>query len=911
MDNEAPRIQYCQVPQCKVCRNKQLDTCIEFHSNLNKKLFTIGFSQNCKTNLVIYLISCKHPQCSLKYTGRTHHAINRRFSLHRANIIAGTEGPAMMHHFTKVHQPSDMVIKAIEVCSKQNIKEREKFWIAELNTAFPYGLNDRIDAPSIQDAYKYTLENTSTNKAIYETFNKVPSQRTKRGGSKRNRQEQQQQLPFTSSFNPATFMDNITTTNLNHKEHFTNYVRTQIMRLDKNKTKLLFLHLCTCINDHNHFFHKYNSNHYTSYLAYLSKDITFAKLKAMYTRSKQQSNRHFMVIEFSNKHMDSINFNRIFKNQHLANLFPAVEDTSMNSPIISFKYTQPIKSKITNYRQVIQEGTNPTECDCHLHDEQYKVNGHIFTGNLGVIRNQELRTLLGKGLNYRETPSSNKDSVIKSIREGIESYIQQISTATRQHTNAFIPWKTELLHRIKLQLHKLNEFKYNNVLAKSRNRNDLKSLQQKWVFTPTDKAANNITVVCKKYYMDILDDEIYSSGNFERFEQPIDNILDQQANFLSKYKLNTEKKLPFLYWTAKLHKDPFSQRFITSGRGCVTQPLSIQVGYCLKTVLNIVRSNARYHRKRFNINKCFVIDNRDPVISFIQQCNRTNNVRSVSTFDFKTLYTSIPHDKLNESLSQTIRSAFTSRKKKFISVTGKRAILSDVRKASLSFSVQQLINSVNFLIDNSYILYKGEVFRQCIGIPMGTNCAPYLANLFLHRYECKYIEELVESNQPNLALAIANMFRYQDDCIIINDQGMFAQLWKDIYPEEMQLEQTNAGNICTFLDLVISIVNGRFVYRSYDKRKDYNFEVINYPDLRSNVPRGPSYGVFHSQLVRFCDINCDATNFKTDVNCLVRKLVDQQFQSPILKTKFKQFYGNNLRWSKFGTDIEDIADLFL
>ena len=128
----------------------------------------------------------------------------------------------------------------------------------------------------------------------------------------------------------------------------------------------------------------------------------------------------------------------------------------------------------------------------------------------------------------------------------------------------------------------------------------------------------------------------------------------------------------------------------------------------------------------------------------------------------------------------------------------------------------------------------------------------------------------------------------------------------------MQLEQTNAGNICTFLDLVISIVNGRFVYRSYDKRKDYNFEVINCPDLRSNVPRGPSYGVFNSQLIRFCDINCDVANFKTDVSCLIRKLVEQQFQPPILKSKFRQFYGNNLlRWSKFGTDIEDIADLFL
>ena len=61
----------------KICKNKQLDTEIEFHSNLTKKLFEVDFHQNCKTNIVIYLISCRHPDCTLKYVGRTNHAICR------------------------------------------------------------------------------------------------------------------------------------------------------------------------------------------------------------------------------------------------------------------------------------------------------------------------------------------------------------------------------------------------------------------------------------------------------------------------------------------------------------------------------------------------------------------------------------------------------------------------------------------------------------------------------------------------------------------------------------------------------------------------------------------------------------------------------------------------------------------
>lgn len=907
MDNDLPRIQYCHVQQCKICKNKQLDTNTTFHSNLNQKSFNIEFSQNCKTNMVVYLISCKHENCTLKNVGRTNQAINRRLALHRANIVAGTEGPAMMHHFTKVHQPSDMMIKAIEVCSKATIKERERFWITELNTAFPYGLNDRIDAPPIQDAYSYTLLNTATNHAIYETFNKVSSRRTKRGGSHRSRRQK-----TINMFDPIAFMDTITTTNMHRKELFTNHVRTQIMNLNKDSNKKLFLHLCTCINEHNANFHNYNSNQYTSYLTYLCRDITFAKLKSMYVQRKKQSPaRHFMVVDFCNKLMDNINFNKIIKHKDIVNLFPAVDDVTLKSPTISFKYTPTIKAKINNYRQVISQGITPTQCDCQNYDEQYKVDHHVFTGNLNIIQNTELRSTMMKGLNFREIPPANKDSVMKSVTDSMNLYIEHTSGISKQPIVSFTPWKSEFLRRIQLQLDKLNCYHYNNVLAKPTNITDLNNLKNKWVFTTTDKASNNITVVCKKYYMETLDREIYTSGNFVKSNQTINDILDNQTKFLAKFNLDTDKKMPFLYWTAKLHKNPYAHRFITSGRGCATQPLSIQVGYCLKTVLNIVRNNAKFHRKKTNVNNCFVIDNRDPVTAFINNCNKSNNVHSVSTYDFKTLYTSIPHNKLKQSLSSTIRSAFTSRKKKFISVSRGKATLCDERKSACSLSVQQLIKCVNFLIDNSFISYKGEVYRQCIGIPMGTNCAPYVANLFLHTYESNYIDRLITNNRTDLAISLANMYRYQDDCIIFNDYGIFGNNWKEVYPEEMHLEKTNTGNTCTFLDLAISIQDGKFLYQSYDKRKDFNFDIINYPHLNSNVPQIPSYGVFTSQLIRFCEVNSQLLHFKNDIQLLVQKLVKQKFDPAILKAKFTQFYGNNIiRWSKFGTDIYNLLQIF-
>ena len=179
-----------------------------------------------------------------------------------------------------------------------------------------------------------------------------------------------------------------------------------------------------------------------------------------------------------------------------------------------------------------------------------------------------------------------------------------------------------------------------------------------------------------------------------------------------------------------------------------------------------------------------------------------------------------------------------------------------------------------------------------------------LANLFLFAYEESYINKIVGENKVGIAKDLDSVFRYQDDCIVFNDNETFNAIWKEIYPTEMQLEITSTDNICTFLDLTIRTDNGRFTYQSYDKRDSFNFQVINYPNLKSNVPLKPTYGVFSSQLIRFCEINDRIDNFVLNIKDLVKKLIDQNFDGVVLKALFKKFCASNLiRWSKFGSDI--------
>ena len=121
----------------------------------------------------------------------------------------------------------------------------------------------------------------------------------------------------------------------------------------------------------------------------------------------------------------------------------------------------------------------------------------------------------------------------------------------------------------------------------------------------------------------------------------------------------------------------------------------------------------------------------------------------------------------------------------------------------------------------------------------------------------------------------------------------------------MTLENTNISqNICTFLDLRISIYRGKFRYSSYDKRKDFNFAICNFPNLNGNIPCGAAYGVFLSQLVRFADINSSLNTFYNDVTFMIDKLVKQGFAyetlyNTFIKFSIKYFY----KWSKYGLDI--------
>ena len=92
------------------------------------------------------------------------------------------------------------------------------------------------------------------------------------------------------------------------------------------------------------------------------------------------------------------------------------------------------------------------------------------------------------------------------------------------------------------------------------------------------------------------------------------------------------------------------------------------------------------------------------------------------------------------------------------------------------------------------------------------------------------------------------------------------------------------------LDQTLSISNGIVSTKIYDKRDDFDFEIVNFPFLDGDVPRSTSYGVYISQLIRFARASSYVTDFNTRNKLLTQKLLKQGYRYHKLRKTFSKFY---------------------
>ena len=136
---------------------------------------------------------------------------------------------------------------------------------------------------------------------------------------------------------------------------------------------------------------------------------------------------------------------------------------------------------------------------------------------------------------------------------------------------------------------------------------------------------------------------------------------------------------------------------------------------------------------------------------------------------------------------------------------------------------------LTFLLDEIFIRFGTKLYRQVVGIPMGTNYAPLVAGLFLFCYESHFMMSLSDDKQADIINAFNTTFIYLDDILIINNV-YFDNMVSQIYPSELQLNKSNTSDTeAAVLNLNLSISNDIVSTKIYDKRDDFDFGIVNFP----------------------------------------------------------------------------------
>ena len=230
---------------------------------------------------------------------------------------------------------------------------------------------------------------------------------------------------------------------------------------------------------------------------------------------------------------------------------------------------------------------------------------------------------------------------------------------------------------------------------------------------------------------------------------------------------------------------------------------------------------------------------------------------SIQTFDFSTLYTSIPHDLLKSCMNNIINNALkhkngTTRYTHIIVGKNKGYFINDPLNGDNKDTTNDICKMIEFLVDNIYARFGGQLFRQMVSIPMGTHCAPSLTDLFLYSYENEFLDKLIKEGKRKLAGKFYLSYRYIDDLISFNNKR-FKEFTSDIYPKELTIsETTESTSVASYLDLLFTRdKSNNITTKLYDKCDAFGFHIVNFPFMSSNIPSAPAYGVYASQLIRY------------------------------------------------------------
>ena len=228
-------------------------------------------------------------------------------------------------------------------------------------------------------------------------------------------------------------------------------------------------------------------------------------------------------------------------------------------------------------------------------------------------------------------------------------------------------------------------------------------------------------------------------------------------------------------------------------------------------------------------------------------------------------------------------------------------------KNSILFNRATAKHAIKYLMDNCFFMSGGQIFHEIIGIPMGSDPAPFMANLFLYHYESKWMKELKKSNLIQ-ARKFSNTFRFIDDLSAMNDGGLFEQNFKEIYPPELELKKEHGNESASFLDLDITLKDQQFNVKLFDKRDAFPFDIVRMPHRNSNIPSRIFYSSIGAEILRIARTSSNCKSFQESSKKLLSRMFKQgAIKERVIKT-LKRAFGRHDILKEFAGTASLFAD---
>ena len=313
---------------------------------------------------------------------------------------------------------------------------------------------------------------------------------------------------------------------------------------------------------------------------------------------------------------------------------------------------------------------------------------------------------------------------------------------------------------------------------------ELAEIHEKFVVNPADKASDNIVFVCKTHYINCLMEDLGMStmtGNptYNLTAMFKNEILQNHHSVMLTFGISQpEIDIDFLklYWIPKLHKNTYKQRYIAGSAKCSNNPLSQILTRIQTADKEGLQKYCDTAYARSGVNQMRILKNSKDLSENLK-AQSLYSVNSIKSFDFSTLYTTISHDKLKSKLKEIVNQCFFNkngnRRFQHVVIGYKDTyFVRDHSDAPQKYSDADVIKGPEYLIDNFFVESGGRIFQQTIGIPMGTNCAPLLADLFLYSCESEFVQSLLQADKKHLAQQFNFIYRYIDDVLSLKKHKM-------------------------------------------------------------------------------------------------------------------------------------------